>query len=447
YGASPIPSLEKTVYKCRSVGGINATIVITISSFIDESATAIGSRHKPDYYRAMRIDCAKSQAGGATALPHLMTALLFDPTEKLFKKKLMTSFFALLLIIKMVKIKLMFLLPLLLGVGTAKKLLLKVLLFLFPALSHLFKLCSYYHANYAKYHHHHHKIAHHHHVIPVPVPQPVPVPSPPHHGDVYSGSPPPYSGGGPHSSYAPPASGPVYGAPSGPGGHDDANPFGEYLGGGAPSAPSGPGPGYDYPAHNRNENLGVLPGNQQSNDLMAGWGLNHGLGAAPGWDDQRVYRHTPPAAGGAAGGAGGGGAAGGSGSSKRKQGVDSASPTRAPSLNDVGPIVGPTVEVAYDAFYSPLLQRMDGVFVQLGFNEEACRERLVCSMYKNPARFAPHSNLVSAELSRDPSELQKPSSLNSAVVRFYRYVQAARDGQNAKNCMLLYPACTVNTEL
>ncbi len=48
---------------------------------------------------------------------------------------------------------------------------------------------------------------------------------------------------------------------------------------------------------------------------------------------------------------------------------------------------------------------------------------------------------------RDPSELQKPSSLNSAVVRFYRYVQAARDGQNAKDCLLLYPACTVNTEL
>lgn len=78
--------------------------------------------------------------------------------EKLFKKKLMTSFFALLLIIKMIKVKLMFLLPLILGVGTAKKLLLKVLLFLFPALSHLFKLCSYYHANYAKYHHHHHKV-------------------------------------------------------------------------------------------------------------------------------------------------------------------------------------------------------------------------------------------------------------------------------------------------
>ncbi|KAJ1525436.1 hypothetical protein ONE63_010248 [Megalurothrips usitatus] len=253
----------------------------------------------------------------------------------LFKKKLMSSFFALLLIIKMIKVKLMFLLPLILGVGAAKKLLLKVLLFLFPALSHLFKLCTFYHANYAKYHHHHHKIAHHHHVIPVPVPQPV------------------------------------------------------------PAAP------------------GVSP-------------------PGAGWDDQRVHRHTAPADAPAPPAA----------ARKRKPAVSQDPPPL--SLNTV---VGPTVEVAYDAFYSPLLQRMDAVFVQLGFNEEACRERLVCSMYKSPGRFAPHSNLVSAELSRDPSELQKPSSLNSAVVRFYRYVQAARDGQNAKDCMLLYPACTVNTEL
>ncbi|PNF33305.1 hypothetical protein B7P43_G07749, partial [Cryptotermes secundus] len=48
---------------------------------------------------------------------------------------------------------------------------------------------------------------------------------------------------------------------------------------------------------------------------------------------------------------------------------------------------GTTVQVTYDPFYSPMLQKMDNVFVQLGFNEEACRERLVCSMYKTPSRF------------------------------------------------------------
>ncbi|GLH10663.1 Uncharacterized protein GBIM_15576 [Gryllus bimaculatus] len=54
----------------------------------------------------------------------------------------------------------------------------------------------------------------------------------------------------------------------------------------------------------------------------------------------------------------------------------------------------------YDPFYSPLLSRLDSVFTQLGYTSEACRERLVCAMYSNPARFAPYSNLVSAQLSR-----------------------------------------------
>jgi len=54
----------------------------------------------------------------------------------------------------------------------------------------------------------------------------------------------------------------------------------------------------------------------------------------------------------------------------------------------------------YDPFYSPLLSRIDTVYKQLGYTTEPCRERLVCQMYKNPAKFAPYSNLVSAQLSR-----------------------------------------------
>lgn len=54
----------------------------------------------------------------------------------------------------------------------------------------------------------------------------------------------------------------------------------------------------------------------------------------------------------------------------------------------------------YDPFYSPLLSRIDSVFKQLGYTTELCRERLVCNMYKNPAKYAPFSNLVSAQLSR-----------------------------------------------
>jgi hypothetical protein len=54
----------------------------------------------------------------------------------------------------------------------------------------------------------------------------------------------------------------------------------------------------------------------------------------------------------------------------------------------------------YDPFYSPLLSRIDTVFKQLGYTTEPCRERLVCQMYRNPAKFAPYSNLISAQLSR-----------------------------------------------
>ncbi len=56
----------------------------------------------------------------------------------------------------------------------------------------------------------------------------------------------------------------------------------------------------------------------------------------------------------------------------------------------------------YDPFYSPLLSRLDAVFQQMGLTmgNEHCREKLVCLMYSSPAKFAPYSNLVSAQLSR-----------------------------------------------
>ena len=53
-----------------------------------------------------------------------------------------------------------------------------------------------------------------------------------------------------------------------------------------------------------------------------------------------------------------------------------------------------------DPFYSPILQKIDKILAQLGFDNEACKERLICSMYKNPMKYSPHSNFVSAELSR-----------------------------------------------
>ena len=57
----------------------------------------------------------------------------------------------------------------------------------------------------------------------------------------------------------------------------------------------------------------------------------------------------------------------------------------------------------YDPFYSPLLSRLDSVFQQLNLglsSDEKCREKLICLMYANPAKYAPYSNLVSAQLSR-----------------------------------------------
>lgn len=50
-------------------------------------------------------------------------------------------------------------------------------------------------------------------------------------------------------------------------------------------------------------------------------------------------------------------------------------------------------------------------------------------------------------ISRDANELQKPTNNNTAVIRFYKYVQAARDGQDNRDCIRLYPTCTINTEL
>ncbi|XKL62676.1 hypothetical protein PGB90_002509 [Kerria lacca] len=254
----------------------------------------------------------------------------------MFKKKLLTSFLALLLIIKLIKIKLMYVLPVIIGVNAAKKLLLKTLLFLFPPLVHLFKLCTYYHAHASKLHFHHHKIKHHHHHIKVPVPVPVPVPShkPLTHHDLH----------GVHDEYesVPPV----------------------YLEHEPPQV-------YENPSYGNPEYYTRNDMTNQHGDELASWGLKD------------FYAST------------------------ESPGVLSA-------------------QAQAFRIEHPILQKIDSIFTQLGFNEEGCRERLICSMYKNPVRFSPHSNLLSTELSR--------------------YVEAARDGQSQKDCLILYPDCVVKTE-
>ncbi|XP_014601826.1 PREDICTED: uncharacterized protein LOC106785680 isoform X2 [Polistes canadensis] len=100
----------------------------------------------------------------------------------------------------------------------------------------------------------------------------------------------------------------------------------------------------------------------------------------------------------------------------------------------------------YDPFYSPLLSRLDAVFYRLGHTTEGCREYAVCAMYRSPARYAPYSNLVSAQLSRELNELRKPASDNPDVLRFFRYMKAAKDGQDGVNCEDDYNNCPTARE-
>ncbi|XP_016993447.1 uncharacterized protein Osi24 [Drosophila takahashii] len=97
----------------------------------------------------------------------------------------------------------------------------------------------------------------------------------------------------------------------------------------------------------------------------------------------------------------------------------------------------------YDPFYSPLLSRLDSVFGQLKLNpeNEACREKLICLMYANPAKYAPYSNLVSAQLSRELNELRKPTSDNPDILRFFKYMRAAKDGQDGIDCDESFAKC------
>ncbi|XP_049547961.1 uncharacterized protein LOC125959194 [Anopheles darlingi] len=98
----------------------------------------------------------------------------------------------------------------------------------------------------------------------------------------------------------------------------------------------------------------------------------------------------------------------------------------------------------YDPFYSPLLSRLDAIFAQMGLSskEEHCRQKLVCLMYANPAKYAPYSNLISAQLSRELDELRKPTNDNPDILRFFKYMRAAKDGQDGVQCEAHYKDCT-----
>lgn len=47
---------------------------------------------------------------------------------------------------------------------------------------------------------------------------------------------------------------------------------------------------------------------------------------------------------------------------------------------------------------------------------------------------------------RELNELRKPTSDNAEILRFFKYMRAARDGQNGQNCNNTYKKCATSTD-
>lgn len=57
--------------------------------------------------------------------------------------------------------------------------------------------------------------------------------------------------------------------------------------------------------------------------------------------------------------------------------------------------------MAADPFYGPIVAKIDSILQQYsGYLDENCKEWMICNMYKDPTKYSPHSNFLSAELSR-----------------------------------------------
>ncbi|XP_017145381.1 uncharacterized protein LOC108157723 isoform X1 [Drosophila miranda] len=468
--------------------------------------------------------------------------------QKFLRSKIVLSFLALLLIIKIIKIKLFWLLPIVIGVGAAKKLLLKFLLFLFPALSHLFKLCSHYQQSYhapLKYHHHHHLIDHHHTVVPPwhsgehqSVPDIIYTHPPKGHPSAYLHGAPVHESHGPgfeHFEGAWENSGPGLGSEyigdinraaqieDNP--HyfkpNTANDAGVLHAWGLGTTQTYPKQPQNHPQQHPQQQQQRWPATQQSRPPTAQQhkpqlqhqqqqqqqkfqqqlnaqkvhASSHSLNPFQSQDKQSsrpaytqphpvyVPGHQQPQLG-----PGSGPGAGLTAAAQIAAQYEPArnnqqqqqqpqqqhhqnlqepqlSPELAAQLKEAiriqaeqrliqqqqkilehQPFVQdgqPLYPLNYDPFYSPILLKIDKIVEQLGVKNDLCKERIVCSMYKDPATYSPHSNFVSAELSRDTSELEPVTHANEAVRRFYRLIQAARDGQDQKDCQSLYPQCTM----
>ncbi|XP_075986723.1 DUF1676 domain-containing protein Osi17 [Anticarsia gemmatalis] len=396
--------------------------------------------------------------------------LFFHKIKKYIKKKLVSAAIAIILVVKLIALKLVFVLPLIMGITTAKKMFLKLLLFLFPALSHIFKLCSWYHQNYhtTKYHHHHHLITHHH-----KGPHHQPYGHPPGHGAIVVR---------PHSLGPPPT-------------------ISDHYSGGENWALSGGGVGTDYIGDiHRNAITNFKPTLNDAQDINA-WGLGLPPGPDGHSDEQQQYAGEYAA------------------SNNVQQNVAANNlPQRIAVQANTGRPVGPPINpyyrnkkanpkdayqaekealiraasiaarappspvrdeilrvsavklkennriktetelvkqqqqilaaqdpetIAAEKFYGTLVETIDVLLSQMGANELGCRERAVCALYGDPFKHTPYSNLVSGHLSKDSNELL-PAGDSKAALHYYRYVQAARDGQEQKDCVASYPNCDID---
>ncbi|KAG8230795.1 hypothetical protein J437_LFUL011359 [Ladona fulva] len=382
--------------------------------------------------------------------------LFFHHKHKHFKKRLIMGFFALLLVIKLIKIKLLYLLPIILGVGTVKKLILKALIFIFPAFASIFKYCAGHKT------HHHHTVAYHH--LPVepsifddwgpgpggPVyhrrnehtanggylsetaPEYYHYPPPPQKGyhpfldddrinrNVVVSEPPQFQyPPHPNANPRPPPKLSGFSKPSysrnPPSHHPPQNPTRFNQPSAVHNVP--PPPRVVSPPHAPVQQqvasvpaVHLVPAQQVH---IATAGGNQKV-YSPGVEEavvrsqitlqqqqtalqqqqqalqQQTLLHQQALA------------------LQRQQQLQREQALllqqqRLAAMTTKNPATAAATTPAprvYDSFYSPILHKIDNVFAQMSFTEEGCRERLVCSMYKNPTRFSPHSNLISAELSR-----------------------------------------------
>ncbi|XP_068211884.1 uncharacterized protein [Palaemon carinicauda] len=120
-------------------------------------------------------------------------------------------------------------------------------------------------------------------------------------------------------------------------------------------------------------------------------------------------------------------------------------PSEEPTTTTPATTTTPMPIYALDPFYGSRLSRVDVIFHQLGVEEEGCREQVVCNIYKNPDVYTPYSDFLSRQLTVKLEELQRPKVSDERILRFFRYLKAAREGQDGSDCNAKYPECDIDT--